>query len=237
MIKLYRKKRKNSLKNGKNKNYFKYAIGETLLLVAGILMALYIDNLNTKRIENMQERTSYQNLKRQINDDKKSITINRDANNEMIEKYKHAVLLINENTRSKIDTLGKIALNLYFYSDFDRSSNIYQNLLNSGESKLMKNKEIIEKIQRLEETYIHINRMEKIHFENILNDINPDIKKSFKLVTRKVRDEDHLFSVDFQNHFSLIIYIAELKREAYVGAIGKIDEITVLIDEELNSSK
>jgi len=200
-------------------------------------MALYIDNLNTKRIENNQERTSYKNLKRQISDDKNSITINRDINDDMIEKYKHAVLLINENTRSKKDTLGKIALSLYFYSDFDRSSNIYQNLLNSGESKLMKNKEIIEKIQRLEETYIHINRMEKIHFENILNDINPDIKKSFKLATQTVRDEDHLFSVDFQNHFSLMIYITDLKGKVYVRAIDKIDEITELIDQELNSKK
>jgi hypothetical protein len=40
MIKIFRKNRQNSLTEGKIGNYIKYAIGETVLVVIGILIAL-----------------------------------------------------------------------------------------------------------------------------------------------------------------------------------------------------
>ncbi len=46
MIKLFRNIRKNLLNEGKTSKYFKYAIGEIVLVVIGILIALYLNNLN-----------------------------------------------------------------------------------------------------------------------------------------------------------------------------------------------
>jgi hypothetical protein len=46
MIKLFRKNRQNLLMENKIWKYFKYAIGEILLVVLGILIALYINNTN-----------------------------------------------------------------------------------------------------------------------------------------------------------------------------------------------
>ena len=46
MIKLFRKIRKQLLGEGKTGNYFKYAIGEIILVVIGILIALQINNWN-----------------------------------------------------------------------------------------------------------------------------------------------------------------------------------------------
>jgi len=46
MIKLFRKIRQNLLSEGKTGNYFKYAIGEIVLVVIGILIALQINNWN-----------------------------------------------------------------------------------------------------------------------------------------------------------------------------------------------
>ena len=153
------------MKKNKTGKYLKYAIGEIVLVVIGILIALSINNWNSKRIEKREEITSYKNIKRQINDDKNVISGIIDYNDLYYKQYKYANQVIEQNDRSKIDTLGKIALKLYKYSDYNRSSNIYQNLINSGELKLLKNRDIIEQIQRLEETYIYMNRMEKIHFE------------------------------------------------------------------------
>lgn len=48
MIKLFRNIRKNLLNEGKTTKYFKYAIGEIILVVIGILIALYLNNLNGK---------------------------------------------------------------------------------------------------------------------------------------------------------------------------------------------
>ncbi len=49
MIKLFRKIRKNLLAEGKTINYLKYAIGEIILVVIGILIALQVNNWNEKR--------------------------------------------------------------------------------------------------------------------------------------------------------------------------------------------
>ncbi len=44
MIKLFRNIRQNLLNEGKTTKYFKYAIGEIILVVIGILIALSINN-------------------------------------------------------------------------------------------------------------------------------------------------------------------------------------------------
>jgi len=51
MIKLFRNIRKNLLNEGKTSKYFKYAIGEILLVVIGILIALNINTWNEERKE------------------------------------------------------------------------------------------------------------------------------------------------------------------------------------------
>jgi hypothetical protein len=50
MIKFFRRIRQNLLNEGKTSKYFKYAIGEIVLVVIGILIALQVSNWNQKRI-------------------------------------------------------------------------------------------------------------------------------------------------------------------------------------------
>ena len=52
MIKLFHNIRKQLLEQGKISNYLKYAFGEIILVVIGILIALQINNWNQNRIEN-----------------------------------------------------------------------------------------------------------------------------------------------------------------------------------------
>ncbi|MCB0461581.1 MAG: DUF6090 family protein [Flavobacteriaceae bacterium] len=49
MIKFFRHIRKSLLMENKTGKYFKYAIGEIVLVVIGILIALSINNWNEKR--------------------------------------------------------------------------------------------------------------------------------------------------------------------------------------------
>jgi hypothetical protein len=132
----------------------------------------------------------------------------------------------------KIDTLGKIAMELAVYSDIDRSSTIYQNLINSGESNILKNRDILVQIQKLEEAYIYVNRIEEIHFE-IIKDILPELYKSMKFYDMSVREPEELFGIDFQNYFISSIAVSKKKEYAYGLAIKKIEMITKLIEEEI----
>ena len=66
MIKFFRKIRQNLLSEGKTGKYFKYAIGEILLVVIGILIALQINNWNEKRKIKIAEIEILQNLKTEL---------------------------------------------------------------------------------------------------------------------------------------------------------------------------
>jgi hypothetical protein len=57
MIKFFRKIRQNLLSEEKTGKYFKYAIGEIVLVVIGILIALQINNWNTNKIDRNEELT------------------------------------------------------------------------------------------------------------------------------------------------------------------------------------
>ena len=56
MIKIFRKIRYNLMETGKTSRYIKYAIGEIILVVIGILIALQINNWNDKRKLREQEQ-------------------------------------------------------------------------------------------------------------------------------------------------------------------------------------
>ena len=74
MIKFFRKIRQNLLSEGKTGKYFKYAIGEIVLVVIGILVALGINNWNENRKDRNLERNYIQELKTDLRKDSTSIS-------------------------------------------------------------------------------------------------------------------------------------------------------------------
>ena len=64
MIKFFRKIRQNLLTENKTGKYFKYAIGEILLVMIGILLALQVSNWNQERKDRISERKLLDNIHR-----------------------------------------------------------------------------------------------------------------------------------------------------------------------------
>jgi hypothetical protein len=63
MIKFFRKIRQNLLSEGKTGKYLKYAIGEIILVVIGILFALQINNWNIKNVQQKEGRKYLTSIK------------------------------------------------------------------------------------------------------------------------------------------------------------------------------
>jgi hypothetical protein len=84
MIKFFRKIRQSHLSEGKTGKYLKYAVGEIILVVIGILIALSINNWNQERIKTKQTVDLLNNM---ISDLKADITgLNRD-----IKRYEKSI--------------------------------------------------------------------------------------------------------------------------------------------------
>lgn len=69
MFSFFRKIRKSLINEGKTARYFKYAIGEILLVVIGILIALQLNNWNEQRKLATEETKMLTNLQLEIKDD------------------------------------------------------------------------------------------------------------------------------------------------------------------------
>ena len=233
MLKFFRNIRQNLISNGKTANYLKYAIGEIILVVIGILIALQINNWNESRKLVLEEKQYYKNIKRQLTEDVVFINNNIEFNQYYYDQYNYATQQFLSNDRSQLDSLAKITLNLLEYSDFHQESNIYAALVNSGEIKLIKNQDIIEGLQKLEETYIYINRIETSHFD-IIKGIYPELSNIIRFNPIKVERVDQLFEFEFQNHFFILKDIMVEKDQIYHQALNEIDHILSLIDNELS---
>ena len=109
MIKFFRKIRQNLLNQGKTTKYFKYAIGEIVLVVIGILIALWINNLNTENNQNKERLTLITNLKQELNENKKQIDF---RHKRLTNINKKLIKVLNFSSNSKI-TLPIDSLKLY----------------------------------------------------------------------------------------------------------------------------
>ena len=69
MLKIFRKTRQHLLSIGKTKTYLKYAVGEIALVVIGILIALHINNSNTRVQQSNTELKILQSMKENLNSD------------------------------------------------------------------------------------------------------------------------------------------------------------------------
>jgi hypothetical protein len=70
MIKFFRKIRQNFLSEGKTGKYLKYAIGEIILVVIGILIALQLNNLNENKKNDVFEKEILSQIQENLKSDK-----------------------------------------------------------------------------------------------------------------------------------------------------------------------
>ena len=148
MIKFFRNIRKKLLVEGKTAYYFKYAIGEIVLVVVGILIALQVNNWNEQR-KNENRAVSYQKrLKEDIKEELKGLE-------DRIEYY----TLVRKHGESVIDALTShpdslnigFLINLYQATqiwEFRVVNDTYQELISSGNIELISNPDLRKYITR-----------------------------------------------------------------------------------------
>ncbi len=128
MIKFFRKIRQNLLSERKTGKYFKYAIGEIILVVIGILIALQINNWNEKRKDRINERALYSRIITDLQADENRINAN-------IKYYKRDKSMLNNIYQ---ETQG-ISVNdsLFSYSTL-RAAQIFSLVIEANYSKYIK---------------------------------------------------------------------------------------------------
>jgi hypothetical protein len=130
---------------GNTIKYFKYAIGEIVLVMIGILLALQVNGWNQTRLEGIEEKTLLRNLHNEFL-----------ANKEELRKstaiYKGALkanMILMSLIGSKPEELQKQNLDSLFYEALPStallfSDNAIKNIIQSGRLNIIQNPEIIQ---------------------------------------------------------------------------------------------
>ena len=218
-------------------HYLLYAVGEIVLVVAGILIALELDYWDKQNHYASLEKQYYQTMKAELLQDKKLLLQELDYSNQYLSRFKHAKQLITDNDRSQMDLLAVFVSELKYFSDFRQSSSVYQTLVSSGEIKHIKSKSIIAAFQNLERDYVFIERLEDVHKQVVLQDIITTVVDFVQFDPLEVKKPDALYSYQFNNVLYLLIGLIMEKHGVYQVAIDDIDKLVASIESELSSSE
>jgi len=136
MIKFFRKIRQNLLMENKTGKYFKYAIGEILLVVIGILIALSINNWNDQKKSAETELLYYQRILDDFKLDKQLIGELLEQNNNRIDLSKEILLDLDSVTKDKHYLINKFLLAIRSNVYIPRNMT-FKDLISSGNLKLL----------------------------------------------------------------------------------------------------
>ena len=178
MIKFFRRFRQQLLSENKFSKYLVYAIGEIILVVIGILIALQINNWNEGSKERQQEYKLLKQLKTDLTENEteikdliKEIKVNKWAMDSILKRLK----------RSNNPKIGAYITFIHRNSFFNNSNSGYK-ILGNGMSKLISNDSLLNSILQLyEKDFPNIKIRENLMNSKIENQIYPLTNQLFKI--------------------------------------------------------
>jgi hypothetical protein len=140
------------MEKNKTGKYLKYAIGEIILVVIGILIALQINNWNEHKKEKRQELKQLIALKLEF---KKNVITFDSIYNHHVDNEDATQKLINaKNKNYTIETLDSLFFKTIYNYNFDPSRGIYNSLINSGQIELISNELLKYKIAEIQDIVV-----------------------------------------------------------------------------------
>ena len=193
MIPFFRKIRKKMADDNRPLKYMRYAIGEIVLVVIGILIALHINTWNNDRIEKSKEQEVliglHETFSRNLENLNFIIAVSQDA----FDSSKKLLSLMGPNasdyTNREVDSLIGHMIN---YSTYDPSTGAVDDIINSGKLNIIQNKVLKVNIS---------------NWSGMLNDVKKDIQianhHSFNVLMIYLNDKINLKNIPVPERVSV----------------------------------
>ena len=138
--------------------YFKYAIGEIILVVIGILIALQINNWNENRKERAQEKELLEQLQSEFQSNLEQLDQKTDIRNQMISASLKLLHYIDNPETRHTDSVIKYITHTCLAPTFDP---IINDINSSGRIQLLKNVTLKEKLARWTSEVVQVTEEEQ----------------------------------------------------------------------------
>jgi len=205
MIKFFRRIRYNHMTKNKTAKYFKYAIGEIVLVVIGILIALQINNWNELKKNDANTVLMLKQLREENSSNLSELLEGKTFRDSLASRTRSFITFLkNEDSLKKVDRI-KYHLALMLQSEaYSFSENALVRYINSNvkENSIL-TKELVE-LQSYQKdlSYISEKAMDE-RFENVFEFLIKDIDYS----TLEIHSLETLKSFEFRNKLNLTFVI------------------------------
>ena len=251
MLKFFRKIRKNLLTEGNFSKYLLYALGEIILVVIGILIALQIDNWNSEKKDLKAERSYLTSLYGEFSTNLVNLENSIKENDYLIDALEKLSYLFHPDTLENISEkevalfLNPLGKEVVYYP----SRGVTSDIISSGNLKLIRNNTLRQKIASFDNTLKRIENQEKIT-SDLRNNIMQITGKngSFSILFAELENKPkeassfrpksnkQLFTIlELENNLELYKQVTQTTNDFFYEGLRKdIKEILTMIEQELN---
>jgi hypothetical protein len=247
------------MEQNKTGKYFKYAIGEIVLVVIGILIALQINNWNTSRIEKKSEHQIIENLKTEFESAVEQMLYLNEIRSNFLNAAEHLLIISNKNGFDKTKIIDSLLVHTIYSPTFNDPVGSLKALTSSNRLGLISNNTLKVKLMAWPSEL-----EDMVEGENVENDITNNkyypmlykyanmaqIYKWFKISDINFERKKELSGLIPSNHIGSN-YEELLKNKEFINLlhtrvtflniskyetellIGKANEIITIIDNEL----
>ena len=253
MIKFFRKIRQNLLLENKTGKYFKYAIGEIILVVIGILIALQINNWNQQRIQDREEQSALLNLKQDFEYNYRALdSVLSETKNNMVSQF----ILLN-HTGNKSKKISRDAFNISLnrladINEFYPRNGYLNDLISSGKLGIINNQMLRNKLSSWDAVfdYIKSREVELEKGRDRVTDmivkkgswLNADAVSTDQAVKNNtfpesgfdIDNRDLLNELEFENNTENTIYQNDKLTQSHEKGLVLITQILELLEKEIH---
>ena len=250
-MKVFRKIRFDLLKNQKSIKYLKYAVGEIILVVFGILIALQINNWNNYKKERIIERETLANLQLDLQAASDQLNAKIRQNRKFFQCDSILIKIIHEKKTISIDSLESLVLCHLITPTFDPEVGTLTEIINTGKLNIINNSDLrshistwnryIENLNETTEKLKHFDINVKTPlYETKIPMINwfsywyEDWAKFYPKSNFSWNPEELVYTLEFENMLANYIIFSGTQRYRLLEMKQKIDEMVQLIDKELS---
>ena len=207
MIKFFRKIRQDLLSKGKTRKYLKYAIGEIILVVIGILIALQINNWNENQKENKLEQKTLINLKKEFETNQNNLKFVLKNNKQVRDACFELTNMIRSNRlkgeSKKLDSL--IYIVQIFYT-FEPKRGVVDEIISSGKLNIIKNDSLRTYLTGWTGTILNAEEDIEFRYDNYHQNLVPFLSKNFPLSNGELYKQIEEFIPNYkgQSNFCLL---------------------------------
>lgn len=214
-----------------NSKYLKYALGEIVLVVIGILIALSINNWNETRKENISERLLLEKLQTEHGYNLDILTSDTSYIFGIAESISAVYLNLKEQNKDSDSIISEKINDVLRVILFEFSTEYLDRYINS--SKVTKD-ELVTELIELKELYSSLDLSSKLTYDYKMNKIIGWLEESLDFYNAEIEDVNLLRNKVFINRLIILESIEYGRQENFKECIEKAIKVDSLLTSRLN---